>query len=822
MADSPIPQIPIALPLDAEARAVIDASYRIGTESQSDEHHSYSSLLVACLLANNVCSRWFRRRLSEMKVEPAAQKQKLGLTEERLMQLAQDGHSFTARPKALEWTMSTKEWLKRAENFATRRDTSKAARVSSCDLIAAFVFARSFHSSDRQKMGLGVAQHGSVDRGLELANGFLSFVLTRFSNDYKSWSEIFEKELGEKPQPDVMSGPATLLASDKWTTDDRLGYRGYARAIHHFIVHPRTEPPLSISIQAPWGAGKTSLMRMIQKELDPDATEAATLGGSKATHDTKTTGSCVTAKDFLDILRGKGKAPHFFDEKPPERYSVWFNAWKYESGTQLWAGLATAIIEQLAERMTPKGREWFFLRLQASRVDPSRVRRQIYELAYIRTLTALNNIWIWILGLAPVVAGMVLHAMGKADTSGPVAGAVGSVIVVAGQVAITYGKQEEKVEAEPVTATLGDIISVPNYDLELGFTHHVVEDLRRVFDTLQAQAGKDKSQPIIVFVDDLDRCSPTKVASVMEGINMFLAGDFMPCMFIIGMDPQLVSAALEEAHKDIMGRLPRYDSKTPLGWRFMDKFIQLPFTIPPPGDDRVKEFTDHLLQDAEVASIVAEGEKAARQYDPASGVDPIEAARSTAADVATRHQIAAPKAEAAAKLLRASFALRLQDQMSDKFSDTQPIVQEMLEESIGSFSTNPRDIKRLLNIVRFNYLISRARVADDQAIPSPETLGRWIGLSLRWPQFVRWLQWSPAGSGAAGQRLASKQVVHDRLATLESASKSADTFEAWQTQIRKDFKLAVGDVSWDNDPALRDYLREEAKPLSSGAGLGFY
>ncbi len=31
-----------------------------------------------------------------------------------------------------------------------------------------------------------------------------------------------------------------------------------------------TKPPITIAIQAPWGQGKTSLMTMIQKKIDPE------------------------------------------------------------------------------------------------------------------------------------------------------------------------------------------------------------------------------------------------------------------------------------------------------------------------------------------------------------------------------------------------------------------------------------------------------------------------------------------------------------------------------------------------------------------------
>ena len=56
--------------------------------------------------------------------------------------------------------------------------------------------------------------------------------------------------------------PSTSITADTWTDCDQLEYGLYADAIAQFILDPKTKAPLTIGIKAPWGAGKTSLMRM--------------------------------------------------------------------------------------------------------------------------------------------------------------------------------------------------------------------------------------------------------------------------------------------------------------------------------------------------------------------------------------------------------------------------------------------------------------------------------------------------------------------------------------------------------------------------------
>jgi hypothetical protein len=74
-----------------------------------------------------------------------------------------------------------------------------------------------------------------------------------------------------KLAPPRQIGPSTHVARDRWTVDDSLGYFPYAYAIYRFLTDKGTQPPLAISIQAPWGGGKTSLMRMVQRQLDPES-----------------------------------------------------------------------------------------------------------------------------------------------------------------------------------------------------------------------------------------------------------------------------------------------------------------------------------------------------------------------------------------------------------------------------------------------------------------------------------------------------------------------------------------------------------------------
>src|SRR6266511_4076045 len=76
-------------------------------------------------------------------------------------------------------------------------------------------------------------------------------------------------ELRGTPQPP--GRPSLRMLADAPLTDDRhdrLDFRAYADALAGLLDHPDTDTPLTIAINAPWGAGKTSLANMVTQRLE--------------------------------------------------------------------------------------------------------------------------------------------------------------------------------------------------------------------------------------------------------------------------------------------------------------------------------------------------------------------------------------------------------------------------------------------------------------------------------------------------------------------------------------------------------------------------
>jgi len=57
------------------------------------------------------------------------------------------------------------------------------------------------------------------------------------------------------------------LYSDIPSDKDALGVESDAQALARFILHPQTDPPLTVGIHGPWGKGKSSFMKLVENAL---------------------------------------------------------------------------------------------------------------------------------------------------------------------------------------------------------------------------------------------------------------------------------------------------------------------------------------------------------------------------------------------------------------------------------------------------------------------------------------------------------------------------------------------------------------------------
>jgi hypothetical protein len=532
-------------------------------------------------------------------------------------------------------------------------------------------------------------------------------------------------ESSERPGP--IAPPSARIHDDSWTIDDRLGYSLYAHAITKFIQHPDTKPPLVIGVQGPWGQGKTSLMRLAQERLDPGHADLMALRDQEAAPAEADGPSEMTLGDLRDSLDGD---IDLGQTQPPGIRSVWFNPWKYQSSEALWAGLAHAILTQLPARLPRAEQELFWLKLQLRRIDAAAVRRDIHRLIFDRLLPGL---------LAAIVVAIAVAVVLAAVGASAALDAAATLVSGGGIAAVSWLTARRKTLESGLEGNYRRYVSEPDYVGKLGYFHQVEEDMRRALALL---APGD--EPTVIFIDDLDRCSATKISEVLEAINLFLSGEYPNCIFVLGIDAQVVASAMETVHRHALGEDEGKadDLKGNLGWRFLDKFIQLSFVMPRPSQQQRQDYLATLLG---VEPPAVEGEGNGGRERASADVDAI---RRELADGELRVEDATRRVGQLSNSpgVERDQVQRVAEEVitlgAEKFSDADRETVEALQGHFAHLSDNPRTIKRAVNLYRFYRFIAWAREASspDLTAAEPELIASWTVIAARWPQAVHWLQ----------------------------------------------------------------------------------
>jgi len=112
---------------------------------------------------------------------------------------------------------------------------------------------------------------------------------------------------------------------------------------------------------------------------------------------------------------------------------------------------------------------------------------------------------------------------------------------------------------------------------------------------------------VVIFIDDLGRCPPSKVAEVLKGIT--LLSENCPFIFFLAVDPRVIANAIECDNTGF------YRDANITGYEYLDKIIQVPFALPEMSDDeKGKLFRTLLTGCADLQVKVVDGSGDLRCY----------------------------------------------------------------------------------------------------------------------------------------------------------------------------------------------------------------
>jgi tetratricopeptide (TPR) repeat protein len=124
--------------------------------------------------------------------------------------------------------------------------------------------------------------------------------------------------------------------------------------------------------------------------------------------------------------------------------------------------------------------------------------------------------------------------------------------------------------------------------------------IKKIEHAMQQIINESPNSRVIVFIDDLDRCSPTRALEVFESIKVFL--DIKGFVYVIGLSHETISKLVSAAYKDI-----GID-----GELYIRKIIQIPILVPDWNSADIEQFIERVLSnklDEKYSSLISQNKK---------------------------------------------------------------------------------------------------------------------------------------------------------------------------------------------------------------------
>lgn len=237
--------------------------------------------------------------------------------------------------------------------------------------------------------------------------------------------------------------------------------------------------------------------------------------------------------------------------------------------------------------------------------------------------------------------------------------------------------------------------------------------------------------PLVVFIDDLDRCDSDYVVELLEGIQTLLRK--APVIYVVAADRKWICSSFEKKYSDFATSIG--EPSRPLGYLFLDKLFQISAEMPR---------LTREIQAAYLAGLLRPEPPEARAIDPAI----MEAAEMRVSGISDEAElqrlVEAAKEEDVStngeqESLDRQRALRAAAAMQITSAEAARETEHRLQKFSHLLEPNPRSMKRLVNAVG----MAQARGILEGRLAAPETRARWAMLSLRWPVLAEFIADNP-------------------------------------------------------------------------------
>ena len=548
--------------------------------------------------------------------------------------------------------------------------------------------------------------------------------------------------------------PGTYPLADTWSKIDLLYFSDYANAIVDFIKNERNREPLVIGIDAAWGMGKTTLMRLIERELlnefrirSVNILDVSFFGKSiRINRDISHAYPCVNLNIKRNYIIKNRKLGDKIDTKNYDYLfpTIWFNAWKYDREDSLLAALIIDILDQIKNKYSYGGIN-FWIQLTKKRFGLIRLLLDKSKTIYIPFLFICILIW----NLATIkpdapLFGLNLTSYRNLEFLRPFISVETSYLLtlflIIGASTASYIVLRN-IYKNPFQISINRLSNTSDFEEKIGFVREFETIFSNVVSIITKSTHKDEIKKLVVIIDDLDRCKPPKSVDVIEAISTLL--DAENCVFIIGMDSKMVELSIESKYESLVNfnKSNIFDDLS-LGKSFLEKIIQINFSVPDPSPDAFSHFIEKTLLDMKGESLKDKLEPSREEIEKAKKSIELEMGDNE------KNGIVLGKAVNNVRTNRSDLSRgAINEAENDLF--TQYLFEERYElfeensEVIKAIRTaprylgyNPRKMKRFINNFRLQAMIAHRRRLLDNGIINLCDLSKLIIICMRWPKLL--------------------------------------------------------------------------------------
>jgi formylglycine-generating enzyme required for sulfatase activity len=247
----------------------------------------------------------------------------------------------------------------------------------------------------------------------------------------------------------------------------------------------------------------------------------------------------------------------------------WFDAWKYDKEETLWRAFLLSVLNDLKKDAEKDGRPT---------EDIERVEVLLYQSLDIEKA---GGVTIDLSQLAGSVTQGLLQ--------------IGLSFVPSVSTLVNIAKTLQEKGTENASQEISKAITRERSKVHIEQVRSL-EQFQEKFSILIEQHVSSHDKRLVVFVDDLDRCLPEKAIQVLEAIKLFF--DLKDCVFLLGLDESVIARGVEIRYKDFEKQAAGSQASNPIdGAQYLEKIIQLPFSIPQIESKDMEAFVKSLVSE---------------------------------------------------------------------------------------------------------------------------------------------------------------------------------------------------------------------------------